>query len=127
MPPYTLRLTAQHTEGESDIGFGLVTGNADHYLVVAMSPLGYVSIWEETGEDQITHLPWQTWPHVRPGAAENEIWLDNDGQQVTVRLNRESLWTGRVDDGENQVGLYGQSFGAPAGVDYSNLTIWQGE
>ena len=24
-PPYTVQLTAQHTEGESDIGYGLVT------------------------------------------------------------------------------------------------------
>ena len=39
-------------------------------------------------------LPWQPWPHVRAGAAPNEIGLDvdNSGRHVTARINRELLW-----------------------------------
>jgi len=127
-PPnrFSIRLTAAHATGESDSGYGLTLGDDDGRLVVALSPLGYVTVREErAGAEPVVHLPWQTWPHVRPGTAANEIWLDvenGDGRAtVTVWINRELLWQGAVDVAPRQIGLYQTTFGESATVDFSRV------
>lgn len=122
----SIRLTAAHTTGESDSGYGLTLGDSDGQLLVALSPLGYVMVREErTGTGPVTYMPWQTWPHVRSGTAANEIWLDvnnsDDQAAVTVRINREFLWQGKISVMPQQVGLYQTTFGGPATVDFRQV------
>jgi hypothetical protein len=66
-------------------------------------------------------LPWQTWPHVRPEV--NEIWLDVEGDGLTVRVNREFLWEGEVEMG-GQVGLWLESYGGAAAVSFQELKLY---
>jgi len=127
-PPsrFSVRLTAAHTAGEPDSGYGLVLGDGAGRLIVALSPLGYVTVREEqAGAEPVVHLPWQAWPHVRPGTAANEIWLDvenGDGRAaVTVWINRELLWQGAVGAAPQQIDLYQTTFGEPATVDFSRV------
>ncbi len=122
----SIRLTAAHTTGESDSGYGLTLGDSDGQLLVALSPLGYVMVREErTGTGPVTYMPWQTWPHVQSGTATNEIWLDVDNRDdqaaVTVRINRELLWQGKIHVTPQQVGLYQTTFGGPAAVDFRQV------
>ena len=123
---YSVRLTAAQTGGDLDSGYGLALGDKTNALVVAVSPLGYVAILR-TGMDGTPAyvLPWQTWPHVRPEAAPNEIWLDverGDGPtRVTVRINREVLWRGEVEALSDGAALWLAGFGGPAQVDYQTV------
>ena len=128
---FSVRLVAAYIDGELDSGYGLAVGDDSGRLVVALSPLGYAAIWEETGPGEITyHLPWQTWPHIRTGAAENEIWLDvvrDRGRALlTVRINRELLWQGAVDFYPDQQGLYQVTFDAPVTTDFRTLEWFAG-
>lgn len=127
-PPgrFSIRLTANHEFGEQDSGYGLAIGGDGRRLVVALSPLGYVTVREDPSSGKsITHMPWQTWPHVRPGTAANEIWLDmeqdGDRTEVIVWINRELLWRGAVDFAPRQTSLYQVSFAAPATVNFSRV------
>lgn len=127
-PPgrFSIRLTAAHITGESDSGYGLTLGDSDGRLLVALSPLGYVTVREErTDTKPVIHMPWQTWPHVQPGTAANEIWLDvnnsDDQAAVTVRINRELLWQGKIHVTPQQVGLYQTTFGGSAAVDFRQV------
>ena len=91
----------------------------------------WMAIWEETGPGEITyHLPWQTWPHIRTGAAENDIWLDvvrDRGRALlTVRINRELLWQGAVDFYPDQQGLYQVTFDAPVTTAFRTLEWFAG-
>lgn len=120
-PPATLRLTAVHQSGERDAGYGLVLGAGDAYLVVAVSPLGYVAIWEAApGKADRFLLPWQPWPHVAP--TQNEIWVDllPEGK-IRVWVNREWLWAGTAVAPGPHIGLVGQSYGDTATVTFSQL------
>ncbi len=127
---YSVRLTAaQEPEGDSrqgkDVGYGLVLGEGERYLAVAVSPLGYLSVWQETGQDTHFILPWQTWPHVRRDLETNEIWLDVEhSDQLTIRINREWLWTGEVESLTGQIGLFAESFGETAVIDFQTLRLW---
>lgn len=123
----TWRLSAAHSHGELDMGYGLVIGNDNRALVVAVSPLGYAAVWERNaaGDRSPVWFPWQVWPHVAAGDAANEIWVDvtpQEGQDVvTVRIDRELLWAGQVAPLSDRVGLWAGSFGDEATVDFQQL------
>lgn len=124
---FSVRLKAAYQEGELDSGFGLALGDGSSRLVVALSPLGYVTVQRDGGDDPPTYLlPWQTWPHVRPGPAENELWLDvdngNDGRtDVTAWINRELLWRGELDKVPDGLSLWLDTYGAAVTVDFRSL------
>ena len=123
---FSVRLTAAHTGGELDSGYGLALGDEEEALVVSVSPLGYVAIWQTgAGGAPVFFLPWQTWPHARPGTAANELWLDverGDGPaRVTAWLNRELLWRGEVEALPDGAALWLGSFGGAVEVDFRAL------
>lgn len=117
----TLRLTAEHSSGETDIGYGLLLGRPHRYLAAAVSPTGYVAVWQSEANVRTTVVPWQAWPHVRMGSRQNELQIDKVGGEVTVRINRELLWRGAWKVGDSRAGVYGESFGEAAVVDYQEL------
>lgn len=127
----TLRLTAALADGETDSGYGLVLGDEENYLTVAVSPLGYLAIWESSlnpGAAGDTYLlQWQTWPHVKMNGEANELWLDVEGNQATVRVNREWLWEGPINNTGPQVGLLVESYGDAAVVDFMELALFADE
>jgi len=131
-PAYSIRLTAAHAAGEIDSGYGLALGDEERALVVAVSPAGYVAVWEADGRSEPAyHLPWQTWPHVRGDSETNEIWLDvertGDGAMVTARVNRELLWRGEVEGLDEGASLWLGSFGGPVTVEFRSLEWFIGE
>jgi hypothetical protein len=132
IPPgsYTIRLSANLATGDLDNGYGLLLGNEDEYVGVAVSPLGYVTMWQSvaaTGDtpQQISILPWQTWPHVNKNQDSNEIWIDvTTGDVSSVRLNRETLWQGSVPLSEHRYGIWANAFDGPANIDFSTLELF---
>lgn len=126
--PFTFRLNGAYQSGEVDSGYGLVLGDETAYLAVAVSPTGYLAIWEATEEDVTTAdsylLNWQTWPHVHSGSESNEIWLDVSGDRAAVRINREWLWEGEISALTGNVGLLGESFGETAVIDFERVEFF---
>jgi len=126
--PITIRLNSALQSGEVDIGYGLVLGDETDYLAVAVSPLGYLAIWETGQEDTTTVdsylLNWQTWPHVHTAGESNEIWLDISGDRAGVRINREWLWEGEISAVTGSVGLLGESFGETAVIDFETVELF---
>jgi hypothetical protein len=121
---YTLRLTAAHMNGELDSGYGLAIGSQESPFIVAVSPLGYVTV----EHNRAAVLPWQTWPHVKTDTQPNEIWLDvqplETASEITVRLNRELLWSGEVAISGPDVGLVVESFGEGMTADFQHLELF---
>jgi hypothetical protein len=101
-----------------------VLGEAGTRLTVGVSPLGYVAVWQ-TGDQATRFIPWQTWPHVRPAQEDNEIQVDVVGEAVTVRVNHERLWQGTVAPPGRRLGLYAESFGGAATVDFRTVSRYQ--
>lgn len=139
MPPsgnFTVRATIKHQSGELDSGSGLALGDGCTAVIITLSPLGYVSIRQNSlitnnplpymkwSHSDITEMPWQPWPHVHTGSDPNEIWLDVEDGQLRVRINRELLWTGDLPFQPTQAGLYGESFGDTAVFDYQQIMLF---
>ena len=123
-PTLALELTAAYAHGETDILYGWLWGTADHHLAFGISPLGYLQLEEITAEGRTLLLPLQTYPHVRQGTATNHLWLErNPAHQLTIRLNGEWVWQGPAP-ASGQLGLWGQSWGAPATVHFTEWANW---
>ena len=127
---FTVRLTASRLSGESDVGYGLAIGDMNNYFVVAVSPLGYYSIWrgsKEIGQIEKSYVvePWQTWPHIRTDDNVNEIWIDVQNDRITsIRINREVLRLEPIPLQSRGIGWWAQSFGQPAVIDFQKMELF---
>jgi hypothetical protein len=133
----SVRLEAALESGSWDIGYGLKIGTPERSIVVAVSPLGYVTIREipaperaaandgqEFGNLRAT-LPWQTWPHVAEGTLSNEIWVDiKDSKLVSVRINRELLWTGSIPLAGTGLEFWAASYAEPALIQLKYVELF---
>jgi len=122
---HTLRLRAALSAGEVDSAYGLTLGEDEQFATIAFSPAGYVSFWQRDGDQLEKIIPWRTWPHVRLGQEANELWLDVvEGNLTSVRTNREVLWQGEVPLKGRRIGLWAETFGGPATIDFQQLEIF---
>lgn len=126
---FSLRLTGAWLSGEQDIGYGLVIGDPERYLVLAVSPLGYLSVWIETlGNGAPTSeklVSWRTWPHVGLAKDQNEIWIDvQDGTVTKVWINRELLILDPAELPGRDLGYWLSSYGEPASVNFDSLEVF---
>ncbi len=117
-----VRLAA--TAAREPVAYGLLLGGPERALAAAVSSEGYLAIWVDEGGDETALLPWQTWPHVRPGGAENEIRLGRDGDRVSVWVNRERLWEGVISGLGDQVGVVAIAPAGPAEARFTRLELW---
>ncbi|HSG18641.1 MAG TPA: hypothetical protein VLE70_20265 [Anaerolineae bacterium] len=125
---HSLRLEAALIEGEVDSAYGLVIGDESENLLVAISPVGYVTILINSNLEERPIIPWRTWPHVAMGNSANELWLDIEGDELTaVRTNRELLWQGSLSVPGKGIGLWVESYGGPAKIDFSSLELFAAE
>ncbi|MCP5097142.1 MAG: hypothetical protein GY943_16455 [Chloroflexi bacterium] len=139
----SVRGTAVYQSGEKDIVYGVVIGKSMHYVQVVVSQVGYVAVEEVMNNQQSTinnqqltnpqsallspHslLPYQLWTHVQMGGVPNEIWVDWEDGQLTVRINRELLWVGEVEIDPVEIGIVGGSFGETAVIDFQLIELFQ--
>lgn len=89
---YSIRLSARHQSSENS-GYGLVIGNEQAHLGIAVSTYGFITLWEQADANTIEHWPWQPWVHVATGGT-NEIWIDHLEDKITIWINREIFWQG---------------------------------
>lgn len=123
--PFTARMTAVLGSGEYDSAYGLVLGDEEGTFSVAVSPLGYLAVWETTSSDSY-YLKWQTWPHVHKNHEINEIWLDIEGDRAQVRINRERLWEGDIEVQGRNIGILGESFGEEVEIEFESIELFAG-
>lgn len=114
---FTMQATAVFQQGATDARYGLRLADADQTVDVLISPSGYVAI--RAGDQDL--FPYQPWPHARAGV--NEIWIDVQGTAVTVRLNREWLWSGTIETVPTRLGLIGEGFAETAVVVWEKVSI----
>lgn len=124
--PMTLRLLAAREQGETDVAYGMAIGKDEDKVIVALSPVGYVTIQRwlvNSGTVEVEqYIPWQTWPHIQTGDLENEIWIDIEkGVLTSIRVNRELLWQGEIQLTGNRIGLSAESYGGSTEVNFETL------
>jgi hypothetical protein len=60
------------------------------------------------------------------GSNSNELWLDiEDSELVAVRINRELLWEGNLPLTGNKIGLWAESYGGTADIEFNSIELFQ--
>lgn len=130
---YTVRLSAAWNSGDHDVGYGLQLGDEAEGTIVAVSPLGYVTLQNNRApasgglsfQDADHLIPWQTWPHVNEGNQANEIWIDiEDSHLTSVRINRELLWNGAAPLTGDGIYFWAESYGEPGVVTIASYELF---
>jgi hypothetical protein len=123
-PPFSLKMTVTAQPGTPDSLHGLLLAPN---LLVALSPLGELAIWEHPGEvveEGTAVFPRQPWPHVRPAGWENEIWIDCGIGETAVRINGELAWTGEPLSGPPEIFYWGRSFGGAGQLEFGEIRLF---
>ncbi|NKQ34059.1 MAG: hypothetical protein HF973_00415, partial [Chloroflexi bacterium] len=64
-------------------------------------------------------------PHVRRGTDPNEIWVDVANDLMTIRINRELLWSGDVGELNGELGVWGESFANTAVYHLPQIIVYE--
>jgi hypothetical protein len=121
-----VRLIGKWVGGERDSGYGILLGSANDHIGLAVSPLGYATIWEV---DDTIHMPWQPWVHVASEDEANEFWFDWSGDELILRLNREIIWRQPKNgfcDRSCEMAVWGTTFGDSAEFQFEDAYIRTG-
>ncbi len=127
---FSVRATAVWQYGELDSQYGLVLGQPEDYVAVIVAPTGYTAVWQQTAQTTQDHIQFSPWPHIKTENNPNEIWIDVEQDQVTVRVNRELLWQEKIGVGSetavsSQIGILAQSFHpSPSHINFPTIQLF---
>lgn len=111
--------------GSTNNGYGIVVGGEGVLTAFLISGDGYFSVvcyaswtWTET-------LPWQSWPHIRRGAASNTLRLECQGSVCAFYVNEEFTTELEIENGREAIGLIAWRYSAERlTVEFENLSVW---
>lgn len=124
---FSVRLTAVHQSGSPDSAIGLILGSDQQNIRATISPLGYTAVIPSSGQATpgTPPQPAAPFPHVRSGTDPNEIWVDVVKGRLTVRVNRELLWSGDVGELKGTLGVWGESYGDTAVYQLPQMVVYE--
>ena len=84
--------------GPDDAGYGLVVRHegADDFVALLIGPDGYIAIGQMRGGVWHWRVPWQQWPHIKRGAAENLLRAECRAGRCRFYVNDEFAF--EIDD-----------------------------
>ena len=125
---FSVRLTAVYQSGSPDSATGLILGSDQQNSRITISPLGYAAVTSPCHPVTLSPchpFPSAPFPHVRSGANPNEIWIDVANGRMTVRINRELLWSGNVGELQGELGVWGESYGDTAVYHLPQIILYE--
>lgn len=71
--PGAIQVRAARSDGPEDMGYGLVAGwrGPDEFTALLIGGDGYIAVGQMRAGAWRWRVPWQQWPHVRRGQADN--------------------------------------------------------
>lgn len=92
--PFSGQLEAALLEGSAESAYGLRLDEGNNQFGMALSPTGYVRVWQTIAGHTDERVVWQTWPHIHLGQVVNTWWLNVGLEKaaLVIRLNGELLW-----------------------------------
>jgi len=87
----TVQVRARLLTGPDDAGYGLVVRyqGLDDFAALLVGPDGYIAIGQMTGGMWRLRVPWQQWPHIKRGQAENLLRAECRADRCRFWVNDE--------------------------------------
>jgi hypothetical protein len=88
---FTVQVRARLASGPDDAGYGLVVRSPapDDFVAVFIGPDGYIAIGQMASGAWRWRVPWQQWPHIKRGPAENLLRAQCRADRCRFTINDE--------------------------------------
>ena len=95
---FTVQVRVSLLSGPDDAGYGLVVRHEgpDDFVILLIGPDGYIAIGQMRGGAWRWRVPWQQWPHIKRGAAENLLRAECRADRCRFFVNGEFAF--EIDD-----------------------------
>ncbi len=86
-----VQVRAAQTSGPDDAGYGVIVRHRapDEYVTLLIGTDGYIAVGQMSGGIWCWRVPWQQWPHIRRGAAENLLRAECQADRCRFSVNGE--------------------------------------
>ncbi len=87
---FAVQVRARLARGPDDAGYGLVVRESSNDLAALLiGPDGYIAIGQASGGAWRWRVPWQQWPHIKRGAADNLLRAECRAERCRFYVNDE--------------------------------------
>jgi hypothetical protein len=104
---FAFEARAMPLTGPGDVGYGLVVRyqGLDDFVSLLVGPDGYLAVGQMSGGVWRWRVPWQQWPHIKRGSAENLLRAECRADRCRFYVNDEFAFeSGDVPD-EGRIGF----------------------
>ena len=86
-----VQVRAAQTSGPDDAGYGVIVRYhaPNEYVTLLIGADGYIAVGQMSGEIWRWRVPWQQWPHIRRGSAENLLRAECRADRCRFSVNGE--------------------------------------
>jgi hypothetical protein len=122
---FALEVRAAPLTGPDDMGYGLIVRDqgSDDFVSLLIGPDGYIAVGQMSGGARRWRVPWQQWPHIERGLAENLVRAECRADRCRFYVNDEFAFE---VDGVPREGQIGFAVWNPEGDDVSAVfKEWQ--
>jgi hypothetical protein len=111
-----VQVRAARLSGPDDAGYGMIVRYRapDEYMTLLIGGDGYIAVGQVSGGAWRWRVPWQQWPHIRRGAAENLLRAECRADRCRFFVNDEFAFE---VDGVPIEGQIGPAVWKPAQAD----------
>jgi hypothetical protein len=88
---FAVEACAAPLNGPDDAGYGLVVRHKgpDEFVALLIGADGYIAVGQMSGGEWRWRVPWQQWPHIRRGRAENILRAECRADRCRFYVNAE--------------------------------------
>jgi hypothetical protein len=104
---FVLEARAVPLSGPDDTGYGLIVRyrGLDDFVALLIGPDGYIAVGQMSGGKWRWRVPWQPWPHIKRGSAENLLRAQCRTDRCRFYVNGEFAFEVSGVPGEGQTGF----------------------
>ncbi len=101
-----VQVRAVRLSGPDDAGYGMIVRYhaPDEYVTLLIGSDGYIAVGQMSGGAWRWRVPWQQWPHIRRGPAENLLRAECRADRCRFFVNDESAFEVDSVPSEGQIG-----------------------
>ncbi len=122
-------IRAALADGPEDAGYGLIVRHAgpSDFIALLIGPDGYLAIGQMSGGAWRWRVPWQQWPHIKRGEAENLLRAHCRAERCRFYINDEFAFEldGVPDQGQTGAVVWNPAQGQNVGAAFRAWRVWK--
>jgi hypothetical protein len=126
---FTVQARATFISGPDDASYGLVVRyqRPDDFITLLIGPDGYIAVGQMSGGVWQWRVPWQQWPHIKRGTAENLLRAQCGADRCRFYVNDEFAFEASDVPARGKMGpaVWNPAKGASVSAVFREWRVWK--